>query len=113
MPLLLADFIYARDCKLNLRKNVDTTKNIDTAKSFLLFQNIAGKYFLFCKTKNNDHPFGWPGVYGMPAGQFHLIAFSRAKRILRYFAISSICYRAFASLGLTAKFPDFIIQLNS
>ena len=26
MPLLLADFIYSRDCKLNLRKNVDTTK---------------------------------------------------------------------------------------
>ena len=25
MPLLLADFIYSRDCKLNLRKNVDTT----------------------------------------------------------------------------------------
>ena len=25
MPLLLADFIYTRDCKLNLRKNVDTT----------------------------------------------------------------------------------------
>ena len=26
MPLLLADFIYSRDCKLNLRKNVDTTR---------------------------------------------------------------------------------------
>lgn len=26
MPLLLADFIYSRDCKLNLRKKVDTTK---------------------------------------------------------------------------------------
>lgn len=25
MPSLLADFIYSRDCKLNLRKNVDTT----------------------------------------------------------------------------------------
>ena len=25
MPLLLADFIYSRDCKLNLRKHVDTT----------------------------------------------------------------------------------------
>ena len=25
MPLLLADFIYSRDCKFNLRKNVDTT----------------------------------------------------------------------------------------
>ena len=25
MPLLLADFIYSRDCKLNLRKNIDTT----------------------------------------------------------------------------------------
>ena len=23
MPLLLADLIYSRDCKLNLRKNVD------------------------------------------------------------------------------------------
>lgn len=28
MPLLLADFIYSRDCKLNLRKNVDTTKEL-------------------------------------------------------------------------------------
>jgi hypothetical protein len=28
MPLLLADFIYSRDCKLNLRKNVDTTREI-------------------------------------------------------------------------------------
>ena len=27
MPLLLADFTHARDCKLNLRKNVDTTLN--------------------------------------------------------------------------------------
>lgn len=26
MSLLLADFIYSRDCKLNLRKNVDTTE---------------------------------------------------------------------------------------
>ena len=25
MPLLLADFIYSRDCKLNLRKTIDTT----------------------------------------------------------------------------------------
>ena len=25
MPLLLADFIYSRDCKLNLQKNIDTT----------------------------------------------------------------------------------------
>ena len=29
MPLLLADFIYSRDCKPNLRKNVDTTKVLD------------------------------------------------------------------------------------
>ena len=28
MPLLLADFIYTRDCKLNLRKNVDTTESL-------------------------------------------------------------------------------------
>ena len=26
MSLLLADFIYSRDCKLNLRKTVDTTQ---------------------------------------------------------------------------------------
>ena len=38
MPPLLADFTHARDCKLNLRKNVDTTrpqawhKNSRTAK---------------------------------------------------------------------------------
>lgn len=25
MPLLLADFIYSRNCKPNLQKNVDTT----------------------------------------------------------------------------------------
>ena len=29
MPLLLADFIYSRDCKPNLRKNVDTTRIVD------------------------------------------------------------------------------------
>ena len=29
MPLLLANFIYSRDCKLNLRKNVDTTELSD------------------------------------------------------------------------------------
>ena len=28
MPLLLADLIYSRDCKLNLRKNVDTTPGV-------------------------------------------------------------------------------------
>ena len=27
-PPLPADFIYSRDCKLNLRKNVDTTREI-------------------------------------------------------------------------------------
>ena len=26
MPLLLADFIYSRDCRLNLRKKVDTRR---------------------------------------------------------------------------------------
>ena len=31
MPLLLADFIYSRDCKLNLRKNVDTTQTFNRA----------------------------------------------------------------------------------
>lgn len=31
MPLLLADFIYSRDCKLNLRKNVDTTYSVLSA----------------------------------------------------------------------------------
>ena len=31
MPLLLADFIYSRDCKLNLRKNADTTTMNDSA----------------------------------------------------------------------------------
>ena len=33
MPLLLADFIYSRDCKLNLRKNVDTTEITDMCLS--------------------------------------------------------------------------------
>ena len=33
MPLLLANFIYSRDCKLNLRKNVDTT-TLPSRKSF-------------------------------------------------------------------------------
>ena len=37
MPLLLADFIYTRDCKLNLRKNVDTTSFlIDKVTAFQL-----------------------------------------------------------------------------
>ena len=33
MPLLLANFIYSRDCKLNLRKNVDTTETTPTLVS--------------------------------------------------------------------------------
>ena len=44
MPLLLANFIYSRDCKLNLRKNVDTTDakvrqfpfSVETVALFLL-----------------------------------------------------------------------------
>ena len=51
MPLLLADFIYSRDCKLNLRKNVDTTdcklnlrKNVDTTSGRKFRQYAAGKY---------------------------------------------------------------------
>lgn len=33
MPLLLADFIYSRDCKPNLRKSVDTTLASDTIRN--------------------------------------------------------------------------------
>ena len=35
MPLLLADFIYSRDCKLNLRKNIDTTLNEDEVEKYM------------------------------------------------------------------------------
>ena len=53
MPLLLADLIYSRDCKLNLRKNVDTThagrKNPNVVKKFpiqkrkpLKFKDLSG-----------------------------------------------------------------------
>ena len=47
MPLLLADFIYSRDCKLNLRKNVDTTflhleiANPENRKSDFRYSEIA------------------------------------------------------------------------
>lgn len=42
MPLLLADFIYSRDCKPNLRKNVDTTG--ENIAMFMVFQyNKNGK----------------------------------------------------------------------
>ena len=46
MPLLLADLIYSRDCKLNLRKNVDTTLRFHGSKQdfqiFLaLLQRVA------------------------------------------------------------------------
>ena len=34
MPLLLANFIYFRDCKLNLRKNIDTTSIYKLAGNF-------------------------------------------------------------------------------
>ena len=37
MPSLLADFIYSRDCKLNLRKNVDTNlKRISTLLEYIM-----------------------------------------------------------------------------
>lgn len=49
MPLLLADFIYSRDCKLNLRKNVDTTHDIKVKREVLkLAQLMLG---LFCCSK--------------------------------------------------------------
>ena len=41
MPLLLADFIYSRDCKLNLRKNVDTTRYIYS--SLLLEEGVQNE----------------------------------------------------------------------
>ena len=40
MPLLLADLIYSRDCKLNLRKNVDTTYLKKWSLFMLLKTNI-------------------------------------------------------------------------
>ena len=40
MPLVLADFIYSRDCKQNLRKNVDTTMRPDR----LVLRNIFKFY---------------------------------------------------------------------
>ena len=41
MPLLLADLIYSRDCKLNLRKNVDTTELGQNLWSFSLKRPYA------------------------------------------------------------------------
>ena len=38
MSLLLADFIYSRDCKLNLRKTVDTT---DSHERKLLIHSLV------------------------------------------------------------------------
>ena len=43
MPPLLADFIYSRDCKLNLRKNVDTTEIFANANPFGDKEYIGGK----------------------------------------------------------------------
>ena len=49
MPLLLADFIYSRDCKLNLRKNVDTTWRVPG--EWESEQNVMGvKVLLLRKT---------------------------------------------------------------
>ena len=60
MPSLLADFIYSRDCKLNLRKNVDTTRYAgrwmiwsmpDTYKSSPVGEptGLKAVIFTFCK----------------------------------------------------------------
>lgn len=52
MPSLLADFIYSRDCKLNLRKNVDTTLRVRTEHDFnddeqqICLSNLDPKYTL-------------------------------------------------------------------
>ena len=55
MPLLLADFTHARDCKLNLRKNVDTTW-----QSAYCFQNsfkLGARMMLEGHGRiNNDQP---------------------------------------------------------
>jgi hypothetical protein len=53
---------------------------------------------------------GGRDYYGLPAGQFYLSDFSKAKTVLRYFAISKSCYATVSSLGLTANFSFFIIQ---
>ena len=46
MPLLLADLIYSRDCKLNLRKNVDTTAEM---AAFL----YAGRFYGYVSLPNS------------------------------------------------------------
>ena len=49
MTLLLADLIYSRDCKLNLRKNVDTTAGREIIQLSIL------SLFLRVKTRGNQH----------------------------------------------------------
>lgn len=50
MSLLLADFIYSRDCKLNLRKNVDTTIREYSQSKFSRRRTevqMGDRYFLY------------------------------------------------------------------
>lgn len=71
MPLLLADFIYTRDCKLNLRKNVDTTQRKglhptgfeetlawDDGLNWFHFRKVGQRYFFFCLSSYTGLPKG-------------------------------------------------------
>ena len=46
MPLLLADLIYSRDCKLNLRKNVDTTGLIQESRTRVCKKELPWGYVI-------------------------------------------------------------------
>ena len=50
MSLLLADFIYSRDCKLNLRKNIDTTPGIFCRSNRVEWE----KFFGFSEEKSPE-----------------------------------------------------------
>ena len=53
MPPLLADFIYSRDCKLNLRKNVDLLTKI----KYRLRNHILSPHFIhiYCRKDGLSH----------------------------------------------------------
>ena len=70
MPLLLANFIYSRDCKLNLRKNVDTTWHLHVVCcNVSIFFSFMPKDLLVLLLQLTDRNFI------LPEGLFHYIIF--------------------------------------
>ena len=75
MPLLLADFTHARDCKLNLRKNVDTTFAPLPMWCPFLSHSYSSFFSYFTTKKVDAHTFVSVYFHFTGAPHFHAATF--------------------------------------